>query len=225
MFPHWSHSPREDYSKNSFDQYSRALYLSYMENSIRSWVEQHGDMLFRYALARVGNRSDAEDLVQETFLAAIKSSDFAGRSAASTYLVGILRHKIMDHFRKVYRHREQHTEFNSNDSADTSEGELFSSMFTPKGTWAEPVADWGRTAEHALLDAEFNRILDKCLEKLPDPQRSAFVLRTMEEQSTEDICKNCNVTTTNLGVLLFRARTQLKKCIEGNWFASKAVAQ
>jgi RNA polymerase sigma-70 factor (ECF subfamily) len=201
-----------------------------MNQSIHSWVTQYGDTLYRYALTRVNNRSDAQDLVQETFLAAYKSGNFEGRSKTSTYLIGILRHKIMDHFRKVYRHKQHfsenemprdQTEDDDLNSRPSPQGEIFDSMFIPAGCWAEPVADWGRTPENALLDSEFNQILDGCLEKLPDTQRSAFMMRTLEEQKTEDICKDFEISPTNLGVLLFRARTQLKKCIEISWFKGK----
>lgn len=195
-----------------------------MQNDIRDWVKQHGDMLFRYALARVGNRTDAEDLVQETFLAALQSKNkdggFAGRSLPQSWLVGILRHKIMDFYRKLYRSAQLPDTKSESDSDDDTG---FDSMFDSMGMWKQPVADWGETPESLLSDKDFDKILKACLARLPDQQRAAFVLRTMEEKSSDDICKDCSVSTTNLGVLLFRARTQLRRCLEGNWFGQQGA--
>jgi len=68
------------------------------------WVEEHGDYLFKYALVRLRDATRAEDMVQETFLAALKGGDkFAGRSAEKSWLVGILKNKICDHYRKASR--------------------------------------------------------------------------------------------------------------------------
>ena len=64
------------------------------------WVEAHGDYLFNFAIGQLRDASVAEDLVQDTFLAAFKARDrFSGQSSERTWLVGILRHKICDHLR------------------------------------------------------------------------------------------------------------------------------
>jgi len=191
-----------------------------MDVLISKWVAEYGDILFKYAISRVGTRAEAEDLVQDTFLAALKSSNFAERSAPQTWLIGILRHKIMDHYRQLYREKSKSGETRLAEL--TGEGETFESMFTEKGMWKEPVAKWGFT-EQALLDAEFNRIVNACLEHLPVQQKTAFVFRTLEEKSTEEICNDFAVSTTHLGVLLFRARTQLRKCLEINWFSGRVA--
>ena len=69
-----------------------------------NWVDEYGDYLYRYALSRVKDPIIAEDLVQETFLAALKARhNFQGRSTARTWMIAILKHKIVDYIRQKVR--------------------------------------------------------------------------------------------------------------------------
>jgi len=179
------------------------------------WVEDHGDVLFRYALARLRDTTAAEDVVQETFLAAWKArQNFAGQSAEQSWLIGILKHKIVDHIRRTCRER---TTF-----SDEPLPAMLAEQFDEHGHWkmaggAGPKA-WGEDAAQAAERQEFWQTLDGCLEKLPPRTAQAFVLRELDGTDGAEICKVLNISATNYWVLLHRARMQLRQCLEQNWF-------
>ena len=179
-----------------------------------AWVDQHGDFLFRYALSRLGNRTDAEDLVQETFLAALRAEkNFSGRSAERTWFVGILKHKIIDHLRRQGRERPV--------SAVNSSGEMSEEMFDQSGWWNVKPAKWPAEPREVLEQKEFWEAFRHCLENLPQRLRVVFSLREMDELPTDEVCEALKVTPGNLGVLLYRARMGLRRCLEINWFSTK----
>lgn len=176
-----------------------------------AWVDEHGDVLFRYALWRVRDRHVAEDLVQETFLAALRSSQsFRGESSERTWLIGILRHKVVDHQRKDGR------ESPLAELAD-SDSEL-DAQFGKRGGWKTRPGDWRVDPEALLERAEFWAVFDDCLEALPPRLAEAFSLRVMAEVETDEVCKVLGITSTNIWVILHRARGRLRACLEANWF-------
>lgn len=180
----------------------------------RQWVELHGNYLFRYALIRVRNETVAEDLVQDTLLAAFQSKDrFCGQSTERSWLTGILKHKILDHFRRLSRERTVSQE-------ETWSDEL-SNRFDDLGLWKrEPPcgpSDWGADAASLVERKEFMAALKNCLAKLPPRSAEAFVLREMETADSDNIQKLMGVTPANFWVLLHRARMQLRLCLERNW--------
>jgi RNA polymerase sigma-70 factor (ECF subfamily) len=178
------------------------------------WVDRYGDYLFRYAMLRVRDRSAAEDLVQETFLAALKSREsFSGGSSEATWLVGILKHKVADHF----RHQAREAPANDGDLREPFDP----SPFDRSGHWASGPADWGGNPADLHRQREFLRQLTKCLSGLSPRQANAFTLREIEGADTREICKVLNVTETNLWVILHRARTLLRRCLETRWFARR----
>jgi RNA polymerase sigma-70 factor (ECF subfamily) len=170
-----------------------------------AWVDQHGDYLFRYALTRLGNRSAAEDAVQDTFLAALNAKSFSGRSAECTWFVGILKHKIVDHQRRQSREQEQSCE----------------ELFDEKGWWKVKPKNWPADPSAVLEDKEFWAAFRSCLANLPERLRAVFSLREVDELPTEGACEALKVTPGNLGVLLFRARMGLRRCLEINWFGTE----
>ena len=179
----------------------------------KRWLDEHGDILYRYALGRVRNAQTAEDLVQDTFLAAMKGADsFGGRSTERTWLVGILKHKIIDHFRKhkrMFLSEDLETrEFNPHDSLDR------------KGHWKVGQAEWITNPEKAYERQEFWAQLNQCLEGLNDRHRQVYVLRELQHQEAEDICESLDITPSNLWVTLHRARLQLKDCLTANWLSA-----
>lgn len=182
-------------------------------SSAEDWVEQHGDFLYRYALIRVRKPDVAEDLVQETLLAGIQSSaSYSGKSSEGAWLTGILRHKIMDHFRRLNRDRP----------ADTSQHlpDELKSEFDEYGHWSKKEggpSEWGPDAAMLMERKEFMVAFKKCLEKLPTRSADAFVLREMEGVESEAIQEVLGVSASNFWVLLHRARMQLRRCIEVNW--------
>jgi RNA polymerase sigma-70 factor (ECF subfamily) len=180
------------------------------------WVDDHGDVLYRYALARVRDATVAEDLLQETFVAALKAQEgFAGQSSERTWLTGILKHKLIDHFRK----RSREVPFDPTEPLPAA----FEMQFDAAGHWNVAAGfgpkDWGSDAAGDMENKEFWEILDNCLGKLPPRTAQAFTLREMDDLPGEEICKVLQITATNLWVLLHRARMQLRQCLEMNWFS------
>ncbi len=175
------------------------------------WLDRHGDYLFRYAMLRLRDRSSAEDLVQETFLAAFKDrGSFSGNSSEATWLVGILKHKIADHFRRQAR------------EAPLENGDLRehpdSGQFDGTGHWSTGPTDWGGNPADLYREKKFLDQLTKCLSGLSPNHANAFTLREIDGANTGEICKVLNVSETNLWVILHRARMQLRRCLESHWF-------
>ena len=178
------------------------------------WVYLHGDALFRYAFLRVRRRDVAEDLVQETFLAGLRGRNtFRGSSSLRTWLVGILRNKILDYARQVARgHHENPT--------DPAVGEL-SRYFDKAHHFRTIPKNWKSDPAELLEQREFLDVLQRCLAGLTAPQAHAFILREMEDLDTERACKVLGISATNLWVRLHRARLQLRECLERNWFSEE----
>lgn len=183
----------------------------------KTWVDQHGDYLFRCAQLRIRDPKLAEDMVQETFLAALQARDrFAGQSSERSWLVGILKHKIIDHFRKVTRERPD-------PNVDFMDDE-FHELFDEAGHWKTHTTgpkEWADPSS-ALDRKEFWEVLKRCLSKLPPRMATAFALREIDDMSTEEICATLNITTSNFWVMLHRARTHLRQCLEVNYMGIRA---
>ena len=179
------------------------------------WLQRHGDYLYRHAMFRLRDAAAAEDVVQETLLAALKSHNrFVGRSNERTWLVGILKHKIIDHFRNSQR--EAQYECGDNDDE----------FFDKAGAWrttSRPIA-WNVNPESALELKDFQRSLESCLNQLPERLAQVFVLREIDELTTEEICSLLNITPTNLWVMLHRARLRLQQLLGAYWFKQVAPA-
>lgn len=172
------------------------------------WLEEHGDILYRFALGRLRDPQTAEDLVQDTFLAAFKSADsFSGRSQERTWLISILKHKIIDHFRKHKRmFLSEDLELREQDPG---------AFLDRKGEWTVGQAAWITDPEEAIRRKEIWSHLQDCLEHLSERQKQVYVLRELQEHSAEDICEQLDLSPSNLWVTLHRARLQLKDCLTG----------
>jgi RNA polymerase sigma-70 factor, ECF subfamily len=176
------------------------------------WVDRHGDVLYRYALLRVRERGAAEDLVQETLLAAIGSADgFRQLSAERTWLIGILRHKVLDHFRRQARDTAL---VNSYNQLESDNGE----SFDERGKWSVEITNW-ETPERSLERAEFWRVFSDCVGRLPENLRTPFALRELEGLDSEALAEILQITRNNLWVTLSRARERLRRCLEIHWFS------
>ena len=176
-----------------------------------TWVDRYGDYLYRFALSRIKDPVVAEDLVQETFLAALRGrNNFQSRSALQTWLTAILKHKIIDYFRK--KNREQVVE-DIETVTETVEG-----FFKNTGSWKIKPGKWDVNPMKIYEQREFIDVLYRCLAKLPDRLARAFVLREMEGLSTEELCKTMEISASNSWVMLYRARTYLRRCLEIKWF-------
>lgn len=177
------------------------------------WLSEHGDYLYRFALARLRDTHQAEDVVQETFVAAIKSNNFAEQSSPRTWLTGILKHKIIDVMRKSNR------EISVSDLLADEDTEM-DDFFDAKGHWEDKPQAWD-VPENALEQKQFLKILQSCIDKIPNKLATLFMMRDVEERDNEEICKELNITSTNAWVMLYRARMGIRKCLEINWIGHK----
>lgn len=183
------------------------------------WVDEHGDYLFKFALMRLRDPAKAEDAVQETFLAALKGGrSFAGRSAEKSWLIGILKNKIFDHFRKASRE----TSFTDMEFNQDEDGDRFTGDSPAQGGWIHDRGpqEWSRAGES--LDNElFWKTYRDCAGKLPKNVAAVFNLREVDGMESKEICSLLNISESNLWVMLHRARLALRRCIESNWFGKQ----
>jgi RNA polymerase sigma-70 factor, ECF subfamily len=182
------------------------------------WVDEHGDYLFKYALLRLRDVAKAEDAVQETFLAGLKGGkSFAGRSAEKTWLVGILKNKISDYFRKASRE----TPFTDLEFYHDEESDRFTEQGPFKGGWIHELGptEWSPDPGASLDNEAFWKTFHECAAKLPKNINAAFCLREIDDTDTAEICRVLNISENNLWVMLHRARMALRRCLETNWFS------
>ncbi len=182
------------------------------------WLAQHGHALFRYAFVRLRDRAQAEDLVQETLLAALQARHgFGGRSTERTWLIGILKHKLVDHLRKSARERPL------GEPAE-NDAEMTDTLFDAGGRWKVPPADWGNP-DDTLEQKQFWKVFADCLAGLSPRQAQVFALCEFDGLDSAEVCKVFGATATNIWVILHRARMGLRQCMETNWFGRKAGAK
>jgi len=175
------------------------------------WVDAHADYLFNFAIGQVRDAHIAEDLVQETFLAAVKAQNsFGGKSSARTWLVGILRHKICDHLRKACRERAvRHDPTPMNDEESWEESAL----------WLHEVAAETQLPSRRIELDEFRTHLELALGKLPPRIAQVFQLYQIEERPNREVCAQLSISESNLWVMLHRARKQLREHLDAWWSA------
>lgn len=182
-----------------------------LEQDAERWVDEHSEYLYRYAYFRLNNKQQAQDLVQDTFVSALRAyANFKGKSSERTWFVSILKRKLIDHYRKA-AHKAQH---------ETLPAEENPSNFDMNGRWLEEraPADWGNHPEKAIRQNEFMRVLKKCLSFLSARSAAVFTMKEIDDLSTDVICNELEISTSNVWVLLHRARTRLRRCLETEWF-------
>ena len=176
----------------------------------KTWVDLYADYLFNYAVARVSDAEIAKDLVQETFYAGLNSAkNYKGDAAERTWLIAILKRKVIDHYRKINSKKgKAEVQINYNPSSDS------------EGDWLEEqVADPFSTQENnAIENEELGLAIQECISKLPKKQAMVFSMKTIQGISTEDICNELGINPSNLWVMIHRARTALMDCLNQNWF-------
>ncbi|MBN9297229.1 MAG: sigma-70 family RNA polymerase sigma factor [Filimonas sp.] len=179
------------------------------------WIARYGDYLLSLAMLKVNNRETAEDLVQDTFTAAIKAKDsFRYNSSERTWLISILKNKIIDYYRKkdVLRNVSGYL-------ADTND---FNTHFfdDKNGHWlaAEAPLAWSEQADTMLNREEFDRIVQYCISKMPSKLIPVFIAKFIDNEDAETICKELNVSSSNYWVIIHRAKVLMRKCLEKNWF-------
>ena len=184
------------------------------------WVEDYGDYLFKFALIRLRDSVRAEDMVQETFLAALRGHEnFAGRSAEKSWLVGILKHKITDYYRKAGRE----TSFTDLNFYSDEESDRFIPDGMFKDGWIHELAplEWSPIPGADLDSQAFWKTFHDCSAKLPANISTVFTMRELDGIKSKDICALLNISENNLWVMLHRARMALRRCLETNWFGKQ----
>ena len=172
-----------------------------------AWVDRHGDALYRYAVSRLRDPDSAEEVVQETFIAALRARDqFSGKGSEGAWLLGICKRKVIDHVRR----RNRPDAASGGDlGPDPSEA-----LFDAKGNWKQDPRVFQGRPEESLEREEFWQAFRGCLKGLSQRQADAFCLREIEDCSTKEICKEMEISASNLWVLLHRARLQLTGCMK-----------
>ena len=174
------------------------------------WIDNYADYMYNYAVVRVNDGDLAKDLVQDTFFAGLKSAkNFQGKSTERTWLISILKRKIIDHYRKINSNKgKAEVRMNFYDNGEN------------EGNWLEERVpqSWDNQSEKSIENEELKSQLESCIDALPEKYGMVFRMKTIQEFETEEICKELDITASNLWVIIHRARTQLRKCMEDNWF-------
>ncbi|AUC16325.1 RNA polymerase subunit sigma-70 [Tenacibaculum sp. SZ-18] len=178
--------------------------------SPENWVDNYSDYLFNYAVIRVNSSDIAKDLVQETFFAGLRSAkNFEGKSTERTWLISILKRKIIDYYRKI--------------NSKKGQSEVRMSFYEDgekEGNWIEERVpqSWNSQTEKEIENEELKKQIDDCIDHLPEKYAMVFRMKTIQEFETEEICKELDISPSNLWVIIHRARVQLRSCMEKNWF-------
>jgi RNA polymerase sigma-70 factor (ECF subfamily) len=173
-------------------------------------------VLLRIARIQLRNDTWAEDAVSETLLAVLESAQsFRGRSQLKTWVIGILRHKIIDQLRRFKR------ELSTDAAAEPLEDEAIDHLYGESGSRIDAPLDWG-DPEASFARVEFFQVLQLCVENLPPTIARAFMMREWLDFDTAQICKELDINRAHCFVLLFRARMRLRECLERKWFAQAA---
>jgi RNA polymerase sigma-70 factor (ECF subfamily) len=180
-----------------------------LNDTIKCWVELYSDNLYSWALHKTTSKEIAEDLVQETFMAAVQSfGKFEGKSNPKTWLFAILNNKINDYHRNNFR------------KPTLTDDSILQVFFDKDEQWKaeERPRNWEDESENLFDDAEFQKAFESCMRKLPGSWYSAIQLKYLEEKNGELICQELGISPTNFWQILHRAKLQLRKCLELNWF-------
>lgn len=175
-----------------------------------TWVDLYADYLYNYAIARVNESEVAKDLVQETFFAGLKSAgNYKGDASERTWLIAILKRKVIDHYRKI------------NSIKGQAEVRMqYSPGSDLEGDWLEEqVADpYSSIETNRMENEELGLAIQECISKLPNKQSKVFIMKTIQGIGTEEICNELGINPSNLWVMIHRARTALMGCLNENWF-------
>ena len=189
--------------------------LENKNGTIESWVKLYTSSLYNWALFKTSDKEYAEDLVQDTFLAAYQQlSGFEQKSSPKTWLMAILNNKIKSFYRTKYKG------VGNTKSEESNDDQIFSQLFNDNDRWRKserPLA-WEFDETHLLDDHDFNQILALCISRLPATWASAINLKYMEEKKGEQICQELGIAPTNFWQILHRGKLQLRKCLDVNWF-------
>ena len=177
-------------------------------------IEKHRPALYKYAMLQLRNESHADDVVQETLMAGLQgAANFTGGSSVRTWLIGILKHKIIDHFRRASRERPMEV------SDEEGTFDDFDVLFKADGHFIDEPQAWANP-EDALSEKKFFETLERCMQGLPANTARVFMMREVMGHDTDDICAELSITPNNCWVLLYRARMSLRMCLQDRWFGA-----
>jgi len=186
-----------------------------MTATLHRELEALRPLLVRFAALQLRNETLAEDVVQDALIAVLEKPDrFAGQSSLRTYVTGILKHKIVDVMRASRR------EFRIEAGEDQTDADVIDALFKPDGHTVDMPRRWG-DPDATLEQKDFFRVLEVCLDKLPARTARIFMMREWLELDTDEICKELGISTSNAWVMLYRARVQLRECLDLNWFGNR----
>jgi RNA polymerase sigma-70 factor (ECF subfamily) len=179
----------------------------------------HQPALLRYAIFHLNNAGAAEDAVQEAILAALeKPESFHGQASLKTWLMGILKYKVLDVLRQQYRDPQliapQLDEENDRSDMD--------GLFDQTGHWGSDAPRAWAKPDASLENGQFWRVYEECARKMPRRTAMVFAMREVMELEITDICQQLEISATNCSVLLYRARMSLRLCLDKNWFGESA---
>jgi RNA polymerase sigma-70 factor (TIGR02943 family) len=184
-------------------------YTMTADNRLSEWVNTYTSELYSWAYHKVSDSELAKDLVQDTFLAAAEKIDgFKGESSPKTWLFSILNHKIIDYYRRKINHPV------------SIDNQSLSTFFDENGYWISDKKpnDWHEEDQNLLDNNDFQEILNKCLDDLPENWNICVRLKYLSEKSGEEICQEMDIAPTNLWQIIHRAKVALRECVENNWF-------
>lgn len=178
-----------------------------------NWIDTYADYLYSLAVLRTNSREDAEDIVQEALLSAYRAKDsFKGESSEKTWLTAILNNKINDHFRKKYSAKpladylmETEAAFQQSFFDEGNHGR-FKTLVRPN--------HFSNSGEDYLLGEEFQQIIELCILKMPQKLRNVFMAKYLNEEKSEDICKEHSLSSSNFWVIIHRSKLLLRSCLE-----------
>ncbi len=177
-------------------------------------IASYRPILLRLAMLQLRDKASAEDATQDAMLAAIENQEtFEGRAALRTWLISILRFKVLDALRNKKKHGPTISPQQLAEELDLTD---CTALFSETGCWATPKDVW-HDPQANLEQQEFFRVLDACLTKLPTNTSRVFLMREWLEFSPDEVCTELGVSSGNLRVLLYRARMQLRLCLDNNW--------
>jgi RNA polymerase sigma-70 factor (ECF subfamily) len=185
------------------------------EKDLHQQLEAMRPFLIRFANLQIRNEVLAEDAVQDALMAVLEKPDnFSGQSTLRTYVIGILKFKIIDNLRITKREHQIDV------YEDQSECEAVDALFISDGHTRDMPRQWS-DPEDQLERADFFKVLEVCLERLPAKTARVFMLREWLELNTKEICSELSISPANVWTLLFRARLRLRECLDINWFGHR----
>lgn len=188
----------------------------------KEWVSKYGDYLYSIAYYKTNSKEAAEDLVQDTFFSALRAIDtFKQNSSEKTWLIAILKNKIIDYYRK--RDVLKHTEDYIKDTEDSFYDAFFQADQYSTAHWKETAMPkpWITEADAEVNTKEFMKALDNCIEKMPLKLRPIFVMKYINEEDSEKICKDYGISSSNYWTIIHRAKLILRNCLEKTWFKTE----